>query len=167
MRRSANEGCAEAPTRSAAVNSDHDYDDVECCRMPRRQRCEMRRMIIEERSKTNARLSGWERKWRDRMPSSTRMWRAVSEQKIDRSPCSLRCCHAMRSGFTSCVTSERLFIHSRGARIYLAPGLPFGRPRGHAGARPRRGLLNLLRFTFLRNPPNHPPTPTMRLSFNF
>ena len=29
----------------------------------------------------NGSVNGWERQWRDRMPSSTRMWRAVSEQK--------------------------------------------------------------------------------------
>ena len=28
----------------------------------------------------------WEREWRDRMPSSTRMWRAVSEQKFEQIP---------------------------------------------------------------------------------
>ena len=32
-------------------------------------------------------------------------------------------------------------------RLYLTPGRPFGRPGGHAGARPRRGLLKLLRPT--------------------
>ena len=58
----------------------------------------------------NGSVNGWERQWRDRMPSSTRMWRAVSEQKNDKSPCSSRCYSMRAAGCRHVVTLERLLI---------------------------------------------------------
>ena len=67
----------------------------------------------------------------------TRKWRAVSEQKIDESPCSLRCCYVMRSGLTPRVTSERLLIQSRGARLNSrSPAALSGGPVGTQGCGP-------------------------------
>ena len=38
-------------------------------------------LVNETCEEKNGSVNAWERQWRDGMPSSTRMWRAVSEQK--------------------------------------------------------------------------------------
>ena len=44
------------------------------------------RAITDQQSMNTCEGQRWEREWRDRMPSSTRMWRAVSEQKFEQIP---------------------------------------------------------------------------------
>ena len=61
----------------------------------------------------------WEREWRDRMPSSTRMWRAGASKILNKSPCSSRAAQRSRCGHCASFYIEERFVDSMTSARYL------------------------------------------------